>query len=503
MCSINGVIISPRCKDVGDFLLAAYQLRQLIINAEDRGRDSWGLVTISNNGEVRANRRTGRPSKADETDFSLCSNLSVAINNNRAEPTTEYVEDKALKNIQPFQYSGWVVAHNGVIANDKELISKYGLRPNSKIDSAVLPAYLAYKLGNTIDIEWVRSILMKDIVGSYALAMANSRHPNDLILACNYKPLFLLINKSNGNIFFTSLEEYAILDKSVEGIISNPFQAVEIPPYTLVHFTRDEVEGRIKIKSYSLRTEKKNPHMYQPIVVGLDLKTPPAESKKALVVCSGGLDSVVTACLMQKSGYKVTLCHFKYGCRAEEKEIQAIEEVAWAMGFDTQFLEMGPLFQQIGGSKLTNTSSNNEIADGESGAEFAIEWVPARNLIMLSIAVGYAESHGYEAVVLGNNLEEAGAYPDNEQIFIHKFNAVLPHAVQVNKKVEVLMPVGNLMKHEIVKLGMDINAPLALTWSCYEGGNIHCGDCGPCYMRRKAFRMSGIEEVIPYEHEEK
>ena len=141
---------------------------------------------------------------------------------------------------------------------------------------------------------------------------------------------------------------------------------------------------------------------------------------------------------------------------------------------------------------------NALVAGGEAGAEFASEWVPARNLVMLSIATAYAEARGITTIILGNNLEESGSYPDNEPEFINKFNELLPFAVGANKQVEVLMPVGNLMKHEIVKLGHDIGAPMYLTWSCYRAGKKHCGACGPCYMRRIAHEMNNIPETISY-----
>lgn len=79
-----------------------------------------------------------------------------------------------------------------------------------------------------------------------------------------------------------------------------------------------------------------------------------------------------------------------------------------------------------------------------------------------------AEAYGFDAIASGINLEEAGAYPDNEMEFVRMFSRLVPYAVGPNKKVEVLMPVGNLVKHEIVKLGVQIDAPLHLTWSCYE-----------------------------------
>jgi 7-cyano-7-deazaguanine synthase len=148
-------------------------------------------------------------------------------------------------------------------------------------------------------------------------------------------------------------------------------------------------------------------------------------------------------------------------------------------------------------SPLLRDDSN--IAGGEEGAEFAHEWVPARNIVMLSIATAYAEAKGFDYIVLGNNLEEAGAYPDNEPEFINRFNDLLPFAVGDGKRVRVVMPVGNLMKHEIVDLGHRLGAPLDLTWSCYRAGDKHCGTCGPCFMRRTAFEINNLEEVIEYE----
>ncbi len=111
------------------------------------------------------------------------------------------------------------------------------------------------------------------------------------------------------------------------------------------------------------------------------------------------------------------------------------------------------------------------------------------------------EAQGYDVVALGNNLEEAGAYPDNEMIFVQKLNEVLPYATNLNRRVRLEMPVGNLMKHEIVKLGVEIGSPLSLTWSCYEGGLNHCGKCGPCYMRRKGFQINGWQDVVTYTNE--
>ena len=194
-------------------------------------------------------------------------------------------------------------------------------------------------------------------------------------------------------------------------------------------------------------------------------------------------------------GLEVSMIHFQYGSRAEAPEVRAVQAVSERMGWPLTLFPL-PVYKP-GDSPLLD--HNSAVAGGEAGAEFAHEWVPARNLLLLSVATAYAEAHGFTHLILGNNLEEAGAYPDNEPEFIDKFNDLLPFAVGDGKSMEVDMPVGNMMKHEIVALGKSIDAPLDLTWSCYRAGELHCGTCGPCYMRRTAFEINNLPEVIQYD----
>lgn len=141
-------------------------------------------------------------------------------------------------------------------------------------------------------------------------------------------------------------------------------------------------------------------------------------------------------------------------------------------------------------------SSAGPVAGAVAGAEWAHEWVPARNLLMLSWAAAFAEANDYHHIALGNNLEEAGAYPDNEEELTTLFGDLLPNAVQNGYGLNVLSPVGNLMKHEIVRVGLEIGAPYHLTWSCYLDGERHCGHCGPCFMRRTAFERNGARDPV-------
>lgn len=472
MCSINGCIIFEKERNDDEILEIERKLRGLIIAGEDRGRDSYGIVSILRDGGIIEIKEIGKPSDSlHKKPRFVNKNTTVVINNNRAEPTTEYIPNKTENDIQPFG-NRIIVAHNGTIANDKDLEAKYNLSRNTKIDSAILPP-LFEKLWDH-SLEGLRQILVNEVVGSYALAIISKDRPNTLYLACNYKPIFLDYDPKLDVLFFSSLESYLKVHEKPLWI-DNPRKQLE--PYSAIKITTDKEEEKI---SLWIKDERRR--------------------KKALVVCSAGLDSTVTARLMQVQGYEITLLHFKYRHRAEKREEEQVKKIAKHLGCDLMVVNTTLFKDVIKHSRLTNTYE--EIVkerNGEAGVELAYEWVPARNLIFLAIATGIAEAYGYETIALGVNLEEGGAYPDNEMIFVEKLNEVLPYATNLQKKVKIVMPVGNLMKHEIVKLGLEINAPLHLTWSCYEGGEKHCGKCGPCYMRKKAFEMNGLEDVIEYE----
>lgn len=448
MCAISGfVTLSGQPVSRNDLLA------QLVVNGVERGRDSWGVATSTG-------QWVGAPGSPPPL-LTLDLQPSVwAMVNNRAEPTTEWQRMKDRANIQPFVYQGVATSHNGTIANDKELAAQFGLTRTSTIDSSVLaPLIFYYGPGYGFG-RCVREILNL-IVGSYAMAVA---YGDQLVLACNYRPLHL--QRRNDVIVFSSQAEH---------LPGEPLEwpTIAVPPYSTVSFHK----GRVDIAS----TRK------------------PVTRRRVLAVCSGGLDSTISATVKVRDGHEVTLLHFTYGCRAEDREVEAVGKVAAALGCDIMTVDVRHLFRNvIGGSPLTGTGT---IAPGEAGAEFAFEWVPARNLILLSLATGIAEAHGYDELVLGNNIEEAGAYPDNEQEFIRLLNTVLPYAVGPDKKVTIDMPVGTMVKHEIVKLGHRIDAPIAESWSCYNGGQLHCGHCGPCYMRHHAHQMNDLRDPTLYQEQ--
>jgi 7-cyano-7-deazaguanine synthase len=402
----------------------------------------------------------------------------AGLGNCRAEPTTEYLAEKHLLDQQPYTLGSWSIVHNGTISNDKDLrTDEYA----SKIDSAVIVELLdkltcaqARRDCNAKDpADWILTPeklwlifgdMLRVIEGSYAILAVHQGFPDLMFVACNYRPLYMA--NDNGTMYLASTA------------VSFPVGLTPVPvqPYTMAMISvREGVNSSVR----PMRPQLCNKHT------------------KALVVLSGGLDSTVALAKCMLHYGEVTAIHFKYGARPADKEAEAVKAIAEHYGITCVTLPLGnPRIYSPATSKLLDPDAT--IAGGEAGAEFAHEWVPARNLLMLATATAYAEAHGYQIIALGNNLEEAGAYPDNEPELYERFNALLDFAIGAGKQLRVIQPVGNLMKHEIVQQGLALQAPLHLTWSCYHKGALHCGKCGPCYMRRKAFDINHAPEVIQY-----
>ena len=469
MCGIGGVILTNEARSGVRLAHIRQKLADLANQAIQRGRDSVGFAMLSPNGVI--NRKWIEPDvRLTPGDFPIDHehrDAAVVILSRRAEPTTEWVSDKRPDDVHPFTGRGWWAVHNGTIANDKELRRDYDIQTATPIDSAVIPFMLA-KCKNA---EEIQETLRSKIIGSFALAFFHENDPNVLWLATNYQPLSICYDKNDGALYFASLADYFPSESPTSGIL-----ATSVEPYTLMRVSR--VNGKFTTEKWSLASQPK---------------------KSALVICSAGLDSTTAAGWAKHNGYDVHLLHFLYKCRAESKESAAIPKIAEALGCDYTFIRTDFFKDVIGHSRLTETDAElMKEGDGVASAELAYEWVPARNLVMLSIATAFAEAHGYGYIMLGNNIEESGAYSDNTQLFTKRFRDILPVAVNLGTVVDLLEPVGHLTKREIVALAREVKAPLQYSWSCYESTEKHCGKCGPCFMRRNAFKMNGLIDPQPY-----
>ena len=185
----------------------------------------------------------------------------------------------------------------------------------------------------------------------------------------------------------------------------------------------------------------------------------------------------------------MTLARLKYNCLAQDREIEVIEKIAEHGGFDLRFIQMPDVMR---GTITEGTWHKSQV----EGTEYAMDWVSARNLLMLAILTAYAEANKFGNIAFGGNLEESGAYPDNEQEFGRKFDQILPFSTQNKVKIKLLQPISTFMKHEIVKEGIELNVPYELTWSCYSDGDKHCNNCAPCFMRRVAFERNGLLDPV-------
>jgi len=223
---------------------------------------------------------------------------------------------------------------------------------------------------------------------------------------------------------------------------------------------------------------------------------------KSIVICSGGLDSTVVADIACNESREVTLIYFKYGCKAEKKELEAVDNITNFLQYKYKKVKITletidlKYLKDLGGSTLTDESRYHEITK-DKRAETTNEWVPARNTVMIAMAAAYCDRYRIGKIYLGLNLEEAESYPDNSIEFYEKFNEVL--AIGTISKPVIINPLGRLVKHEIYKKGLEIGAPIHLSWSCYHEGPRHCGTCEPCFLRRKAAEVNNVEDCIEYE----
>ena len=227
-------------------------------------------------------------------------------------------------------------------------------------------------------------------------------------------------------------------------------------------------------------------------------------TKIAVCVCSGGIDSTIAATIASHEEYKLHIFHASYGQRAEEREKGAVERIAQHLGAnELKFVEI-PFLKELGGSALTDTERTVPVGEEvhlDLDKETPSTWVPCRNLILLAHASAYAEVIGAEALFVGFNAEEARSYPDNDVEFVNRYNEVLEKAVaSFSQPPVVKAPLVHLLKPAIIKKGVEVEAPLHLTYSCYFGAEKHCGICESCLHRRRGFKEAGVEDSTEYIH---
>ncbi len=220
---------------------------------------------------------------------------------------------------------------------------------------------------------------------------------------------------------------------------------------------------------------------------------------KPIAVCliSGGLDSCVAAAVAAQR-YELAFLHINYGQRTETRELRAFQEIANFYKVKYRLVADAPALKQIGGSALIDEAL--AIPEGKISTHgIPITYVPFRNSHFLAIAVSWGEVLAAKKIFIGASQVDFSGYPDCRATFFEAFNRVIKEGTRPETEIFIETPLINLSKAEIVKLGVELRAPLHLTWSCYQREDKACGRCESCLLRLKGFRQAGIKDPIPYE----
>ena len=221
------------------------------------------------------------------------------------------------------------------------------------------------------------------------------------------------------------------------------------------------------------------------------------ERKRAVAIVSGGMDSVTLAYLLDSQGYELHVLAVDYGQR-HRKEISHARRCAERLGASFDVADISRVGRLLSGSALTD---DVEVPHGHYAAEnMAVTVVPNRNAIMLSIAYGVAVAREAGLVACAMHAGDHYVYPDCRPGFVEAFDAMQRQAVEGfgDPDLRLYAPFIHKTKAEIVEVGAPLGVPYEDTWSCYEGGDLHCGLCGTCVERREAFDLAGVPDPTVY-----
>jgi 7-cyano-7-deazaguanine synthase len=211
------------------------------------------------------------------------------------------------------------------------------------------------------------------------------------------------------------------------------------------------------------------------------------------------MDSAVCATLAvrEKGAAHVAALHVSYGQRTEAREQRAFTEICDRLGIQRRLTVRNQALSQIGGSALTDASLAVPTAGPEIGSSVPITYVPFRNAHFLSVAVSWAEVLGAADIYIGAVAQDSSGYPDCRPEYYQAFNQLIQAGTKEGN-IRIVTPLIALKKVEIVRRGLELNAPFELTWSCYSREDRACGICESCALRLRAFEATGIPDPIPY-----
>ena len=226
----------------------------------------------------------------------------------------------------------------------------------------------------------------------------------------------------------------------------------------------------------------------------------PSAKPDIVVSLSGGMDSAVCAAIAvdEVGAEQVAALHVSYGQRTETREQTSFLGICERLGIHRRLIFRTPFFRTIGGSALTDDQIAVPDAPTEIGAHIPVTYVPFRNAHFLSAAVSWAEVLGAGRIYIGAVQQDSSGYPDCRPEFYRAYNEAIKTGTKEGR-IEIVTPLIGLRKAQIVTLGLELGAPLDLTWSCYSREDRACGVCESCVLRLRAFAAAGAPDPIPYQ----
>src|SRR5260370_34313183 len=228
------------------------------------------------------------------------------------------------------------------------------------------------------------------------------------------------------------------------------------------------------------------------------------DARKAVVLLSGGMDSCVCAAIARErhGAGNIALLHAGYGQRTERRERRAFDDIAEFYGVRERLVVQLDHFRSIGGSALTDTRiavPENELGPkAPHGNSIPVTYVPFRNAHFLSVAVSWGEAIGAGAIYIGAVAEDSSGYPDCRPEYYRVFQELIRVGTRPETQIEMVTPVITLKKSKIIRKGIELGAPLHLTWSCYQSEEAACGACDSCLLRLRAFAEAGRPAPLPH-----
>lgn len=218
----------------------------------------------------------------------------------------------------------------------------------------------------------------------------------------------------------------------------------------------------------------------------------------AVVLVSGGMDSLVTAAMAFEKHQRLAFMHLNYGQKTQQKELECFHKIAdhYQVAPEQRKIVDMTFLSEIGGSSLTDSQMEVTHFHGES-SEIPSSYVPFRNSLIISMAVSWSEIIGAKKIYIGAVDEDSSGYPDCRPSYYRAMNALIKEGTKEGD-IQVITPVINLKKEQIVKAAIELMAPLHYSWSCYAREDLACGICDSCALRLRGFQKARLEDPIEY-----